>query len=61
MTELLTVKDLTEVLKISRGNVYRLVADGILPAPSYALGVRSPRWRKDELEAWIDEDRERNK
>ena len=61
MTELLTVKEVTQALKISRGNVYRMVDDGRLPPPSYALGVRSPRWRKDELEAWIDRDRDGNK
>ena len=37
------------VLQVSRAQFYRLLQDGRLPPPSYALGPRSPRWNLEEL------------
>jgi hypothetical protein len=32
----------------------RLVRQGRIPAPNYALGERSPRWDRNELDAVFD-------
>lgn len=34
-------------------HVARLVKAGKLPAPSYHLGPRSPRWRGDDIDAML--------
>ena len=50
---LLTAKQVAAQLGISRVHVWRKVADGTLPAPVY-LGPKAPRWRAEEIAAWID-------
>ena len=50
---LLRISDVCEWLGISRSLVYRLLSDGIFPAP-VRLGPRTVRWRIDAIEAWRD-------
>lgn len=52
MSDLLTVKDLSERLRISTRQCWKLLSSGRLPAP-VRLG-RSVRWRRDELLAWLE-------
>jgi excisionase family DNA binding protein len=51
--ELLTVKDLAEILCLSVREVYRKAAAGELPAP-IKLGHRTTRWRAREIQAHLD-------
>ena len=39
---------------ISRSELYRQVADGRFPRP-VRVGLRAVRWRRSEVEAWIDD------
>ena len=39
---------------ISRPTLYRMLKSGRFPAPSYPGGIKSPRWRSDEVAAWIE-------
>ena len=49
----LTAKDVAAVLAISRQQVWKLHSTGKLPSP-VRLGARAPRWRADELRAWLE-------
>ena len=49
--ELLSVKDLCEMLGCSRRTVYRLKDAGQMPMPMKINGM--VRWRPDEVENWI--------
>lgn len=50
--EILTVDEVSRLLRISRAKAYNLVATGELP--SIRMG-RSVRVRRDRLEAWLDQ------
>ena len=50
-TKLLNIKELAELLKISRRSCYREVDAGLIPKPP-KIGV-SIRWRSGELDQWI--------
>lgn len=47
----LTVATLAVLLDTSTRTIYRLDSSGMIPKP-IRLGGR-PRWRRDEIEAWI--------
>lgn len=52
---IMTIKEVAEYLKIREKTAYRLVAEGKIP------GVKvggSWRFRRSEIETWIDEQRE---
>lgn len=49
--ELLSVKDVCEMLGCSRRTVYRLKDAGQMPMPLKINGM--VRWRPDEVENWI--------
>ena len=51
---LLGPKDVIEMVNLSRSTIYRKVQNGEFPAP-LNLGGNARRWRKDQIEAWIDE------
>jgi len=48
----LAAADAAKVLAISRAQFWKLHAAGKTPAPVY-LGTKAPRWRADELRAWL--------
>lgn len=51
---LLTARDVCEELAISRATLYRLRRrDPTFPDPFY-LGPRLVRWRKPDLDRWVD-------
>lgn len=50
MTTLYTVKDLTQLLRISRSRLYELIASGLKPA--LYLGS-SPRWTEETVSAFL--------
>jgi putative molybdopterin biosynthesis protein len=50
MRKLLTVRDLQELLKLSRSQIYELARAGDLPC--YKIG-RSVRFDLDEIEEWL--------
>ena len=50
--ELLTAAGVGTLLGISRAQAWKLHSSGKLPLPLY-LGSKTPRWRVEELRAWI--------
>ena len=52
MAEMLSVRDVAALLKLSTRQVYKLVACGRMPQP-LKVG-RSTRWRSADIAAWID-------
>ena len=54
MAALLTTREVCDLLRISRQAVYRkLNNDPTFPRPRH-VGAASPRWKRDELDAWIE-------
>lgn len=49
----LSPKDAAAVLGISRAQLWKLHASGKIPLP-VRLGTKAPRWRVDELRAWVN-------
>ena len=52
MNTLITVKDLSHMLGLSRSAIYLLIKSEDFPKP-YSLTARSLRWEKLEVEAWL--------
>lgn len=50
-TDVMTVREVAEYLKVKERTIYRLVAKGGIPA--FKVGG-SWRFRRSEIEAWID-------
>lgn len=57
-TELLTVRAAADYLKVATGTLYNWRHAGTGP-PAVTVGVRSVRYRRSDLDAWIDEQSER--
>lgn len=51
--ELLTIREVAQMLRVNVSTVYRLVREGEVPSP-IRIGPTSTRWRADELRAWLD-------
>lgn len=52
LPQMIDVREVATILKVSTRSVWRLVARGELPAP-IRVG-RAARWRVAQIEAWID-------
>ena len=52
--QLLSVRDVAEVLAISVRSVWRLRAAGLLPEPVRVGGA--VRWRRSQIDRWLDLD-----
>ena len=50
----LDVRAVCQRCAISRPTLYRMLKAGTFPAASYPGGMKSPRWRSDDVSAWID-------
>lgn len=55
MSLLLRVEDVVRETTLSESTVWRLVAAGRFPRP-LDLGGRVRRWRRAEIEAWVNAD-----
>lgn len=51
----LPAKDAAALCGVSRAQWWKLHAAGKIPLP-VRLGTRAPRWRVDELRAWLEAD-----
>ena len=51
--KLLTVREVCALLRISRTSLYDWLAAGRFPKPIH-LQPNVPRWREDDVRAWID-------
>ena len=51
--ELLTIREVAQMLRVNVSTIYRLVREGEIPAP-IRIGPTSTRWRADELRDWLD-------
>jgi predicted DNA-binding transcriptional regulator AlpA len=52
MDALLKLRDLLEIMKISRSTLWRVQQQEDFPKPVALLGRK--RWRREELQAWLD-------
>jgi predicted DNA-binding transcriptional regulator AlpA len=52
MDTLITLKEIGELLGVSRSSVYVLIKSPDFPKP-YSLSARCQRWEKVEVEAWL--------
>lgn len=50
--QLITTEELAEILGMSKRTIWRLLSAGQIPQP-VRIG-RSTRWRRDEVQRWID-------
>ena len=53
-TDFLTIIQVQEILKVSRSKVYRFIKDKKNPLPVIYLAERSPRIKREDLEALDD-------
>ena len=51
--QMLTDREVAQVLKMSRSSVWRLARLGKLPNP-VKVGLTASRWKQSELKTWID-------
>ncbi len=47
-------EEVQEMCGISRSEIYRQVSEGRFPKP-LKVGLRAVRWRRSEVEGWIDD------
>jgi predicted DNA-binding transcriptional regulator AlpA len=52
MNNLLKLRDLMEIMKISRSTLWRVQQRKDFPKPVELLGCK--RWRSEELQSWLD-------
>ena len=52
--ELLNVREVSKIVKMATSSIYRYVARGEFPEP-VKLSSRMTRWRRSEIQAWINE------
>jgi predicted DNA-binding transcriptional regulator AlpA len=50
--KLLTAQDVGEILSLSKRQVFRMKAAGLI-CPSMTVGRGACRWRKSDIEKWI--------
>ena len=50
---LLPIKAVRDRTGLGRTSIYKLLADGKFPRPTYPA-PRAPRWRSDEIADWIE-------
>ncbi len=53
MKRLLRLKDVIEVVRLSRSEIYRLIALDRFPKP-IPLGERAVAWTEDSINEWIE-------
>ncbi len=52
--QLLTAREVQQILKIRRDTFYRALRAGRVPAPIRLTGATGhPRWRADVIDAWL--------
>lgn len=61
-SNMLSVKDVAQMLGVSPSAVYKWTSEGSFPKP-YKLGNgdarrSTSRWKRDEVEAWLEERRD---
>jgi excisionase family DNA binding protein len=56
MEELITLKELSKYLKISRPTLYKMVENGKIPALKIA---NQWRFKKDDITNWVEKQRRR--
>ena len=49
--QLLTLREVCELLKVSRSSVYKWISEGTFPAP-IRIGDRAVRWQSDQIANW---------
>lgn len=50
---LLDIHGVTKYLSLSRATIYRAIKERGFPGP-VPLGYRLSRWRRSEIDAWVD-------
>jgi len=55
---LLSVRDVAALLGLGVRTVWRMVAQGTFPGPTVSIGERIRRWRRADVEAWVNKQAE---
>jgi len=53
--EIMTIKQVTELLQVGETKVRELMQDTEHPLPFFYLSTRTPRFRRRDIEKWIAE------
>jgi prophage regulatory protein len=53
---LLKISEVCALTRMSRATIYRRLSEGHFPVP-LALGIKIRRWKKSEVEAWLEAQR----
>ena len=53
MTKVLRLKDVIQIVGLSRSSIYALKASGSFPK-SFMLGTRAVGWSSDDIESWLN-------
>ena len=59
LPQLLTTSEVLRLCRFTKSTLHRLVKQRKFPQPIH-IGPRSPRWRLDELNAWLSPDGDRS-
>lgn len=51
-TRILRFRDVEQLVRLSKGSIYRLIGKGTFPRP-IRLGARAVGWHRDEVEGWL--------
>ena len=49
---LLTVDEVSELVKLKRATIYKFVAAGRFPKP-LVIGPKARRWKREAIEEWV--------
>lgn len=52
LDRLLTIKQITAEIGISRSTIYRRIREGAFPKP-VRIGPRATRWRESAIRVWV--------
>jgi len=55
LKRLLSIKEVCNILGISKSVIYDMVARRKFPAPVHILGSRTSRWILSEVDAWFNQ------
>ena len=54
-TGLMSAKEITKTVNISRAHLHNLVSRGLFPAPALRCGTRYTRWKAQDIMTWLDD------
>lgn len=53
--EILTIKNILEIVPLSRATIYTLIENANFPAPKKLPGSKKSMWYRSEVAKWLEE------